>query len=143
MLNQTFKEKTSIEAKALYDVEAAKSTGNVNRFLAEKNHPHCDGFWGPPGKQFVDYLLSTAVEKHLAFSPTAQIPVRPNVARPPNMPSIDAIKTMAVSYEAIADLSTILMICRLGVIPMIIDPKRGLLKLNGRKSIFIWCHLLA
>ncbi len=55
------------------------------------------------GKQLIDYLFSTAVEKNLAFSPSAQILVRPSVAKPPNTPSIDAVKTMALSYEAIAN----------------------------------------
>ncbi len=40
-----FEQKTGVKVKALYDVEAAKTTGIVNRLLAEKNHPRCDVFW--------------------------------------------------------------------------------------------------
>jgi len=34
-----FEQKTGIKVKAVYDVEAAKTTGLVNRLLAEKNYP--------------------------------------------------------------------------------------------------------
>ncbi len=40
-----FEEKTGISVKAVYDVEATKTTGIVNRLIAEKNHPRCDVFW--------------------------------------------------------------------------------------------------
>lgn len=40
-----FEEKTGIRVKAVYDIEAVKTTGLVNRLLAEKNHPRCDVFW--------------------------------------------------------------------------------------------------
>jgi len=54
------------------------------------------------GKKLIDFLLSAEVEKKLAFSPSAQIPVRKNIERPPDVPFIEEIKTMAVSYEQIA-----------------------------------------
>ena len=40
-----FEAKTSIKVKALYDTEAAKTVGLVNRLIAEKNHPRADVFW--------------------------------------------------------------------------------------------------
>ena len=40
-----FEQKTGITVKAVYDVEAVKTTGLVNRLLAEKEHPRCDVFW--------------------------------------------------------------------------------------------------
>ena len=40
-----FEQKTGINVKAVYDVEAAKTTGLVNRLLAEKTHPQCDVLW--------------------------------------------------------------------------------------------------
>jgi len=40
-----FQRETSIKVKAIYDVEAAKTTGLVNRLIAERNYPRCDVFW--------------------------------------------------------------------------------------------------
>ncbi|MEA1991730.1 MAG: hypothetical protein U9N58_05990 [Thermodesulfobacteriota bacterium] len=40
-----FQEKTGIKVKAVYDVEASKTTGLFNRLLAEKVNPQCDVFW--------------------------------------------------------------------------------------------------
>jgi iron(III) transport system substrate-binding protein len=36
---------TGVTVKAVYDVEAAKTVGLVNRLIAEKNHPQADVFW--------------------------------------------------------------------------------------------------
>lgn len=40
-----FEKNTGIKIKAVYDVEASKTVGLVNRLLAEKQHPRCDVFW--------------------------------------------------------------------------------------------------
>jgi len=40
-----FEQKTGIVVKAVYDVEAAKTTGLVNRLIAEQNNPQADVFW--------------------------------------------------------------------------------------------------
>lgn len=40
-----FEEETGIEVKAIFDTEETKSTGLVNRLIAEKNRPKCDVFW--------------------------------------------------------------------------------------------------
>ncbi|MFO7918115.1 MAG: extracellular solute-binding protein [Anaerolineae bacterium] len=40
-----FEEETGIKALAVYDVEAAKTTGLVNRLIAEKEQPQADVFW--------------------------------------------------------------------------------------------------
>ncbi len=40
-----FQEKTGIRVKMVFDTEETKSTGLVNRLLAEKEHPRCDVFW--------------------------------------------------------------------------------------------------
>ena len=40
-----FERETGIRVKALYDTEETKSTGILNRILAEKAHPRCDLFW--------------------------------------------------------------------------------------------------
>ncbi len=40
-----FERETGIRVKAVYDIEANKTTGLVNRIIAEKKHPVCDVFW--------------------------------------------------------------------------------------------------
>lgn len=40
-----FETKTAISVKAVYDIEAVKTTGLVNRLIAETNRPQCDVFW--------------------------------------------------------------------------------------------------
>ena len=40
-----FEERTGVEVRALYDAEAAKTTGLVNRLIARRKLPDCDVFW--------------------------------------------------------------------------------------------------
>jgi iron(III) transport system substrate-binding protein len=40
-----FEKQTGIQVKTVYDIEAAKTTGLVNRLIAEKANPQCDVFW--------------------------------------------------------------------------------------------------
>ncbi len=40
-----FEKQTGIRALAVYDSEAAKTVGLVNRLIAESAHPQCDVFW--------------------------------------------------------------------------------------------------
>lgn len=40
-----FENRTGIHVLPVYDVEAAKTTGLVNRLIAEKNNPRADVFW--------------------------------------------------------------------------------------------------
>ena len=40
-----FEQQTGFKVRAVYDSEAVKTVGLVNRLLAEKDHPHCDLFW--------------------------------------------------------------------------------------------------
>ncbi|NWH05412.1 extracellular solute-binding protein [Desulfobacter latus] len=42
---QHFEKETGIKVAALYDVEASKTVGLVNRLIAEKNRPKADVFW--------------------------------------------------------------------------------------------------
>jgi iron(III) transport system substrate-binding protein len=42
---RAFEEETGIRVRAVYDVEASKTTGLVNRLLAEKPNPRADVFW--------------------------------------------------------------------------------------------------
>jgi len=40
-----FEKDTGIEVKVLYDTEEAKSTGSMNRLIAEKENPQADVYW--------------------------------------------------------------------------------------------------
>jgi iron(III) transport system substrate-binding protein len=40
-----FTKQTGVKVRAVYDNEAAKTVGLVNRLIAEKNNPQCDVFW--------------------------------------------------------------------------------------------------
>ena len=42
---QAFEDETGIQVEAIYDVEAAKTTGLVNRLIAEKERPLADVWW--------------------------------------------------------------------------------------------------
>jgi iron(III) transport system substrate-binding protein len=42
---QDFEKETGIQVRAVYDSEAVKTVGLVNRLLAETNNPQCDVFW--------------------------------------------------------------------------------------------------
>jgi iron(III) transport system substrate-binding protein len=42
---QQFEKQTGIHVLPVYDVEAAKTTGLVNRLITEKGHPRADVFW--------------------------------------------------------------------------------------------------
>jgi len=40
-----FERETGIKVRAVYDTEEAKSTGSMNRLIAEKNNPQADVYW--------------------------------------------------------------------------------------------------
>lgn len=49
-----FTEETGITVKPVFDVEAAKTTGLVNKLLAEKGNPQADVFWS---NEFIQTIL--------------------------------------------------------------------------------------
>ena len=42
---ENFRKETGIKVKAVYDTEESKSTGVMNRLIAEKNNPQADVYW--------------------------------------------------------------------------------------------------
>lgn len=51
---QMFEKKIGIKVKAVFDTEETKSTGVLNRLIAEKNNPQCDVFWsGDPVRNII------------------------------------------------------------------------------------------
>jgi iron(III) transport system substrate-binding protein len=55
------------------------------------------------GRRFIDFLLSEKVEEMLAFSPSAQMPLRPNVKHPPHVKGLHELKVQEVDFEKVAD----------------------------------------
>lgn len=55
-----------------------------------------------PADELIEYLLSHETESVLAHSGSGQMPVRPGVAGPEDVPDMSTIKAMDVSFEAIA-----------------------------------------
>lgn len=50
---QTFENRTGIKVLPVYDVEATKTTGLVNRLIAEKGNPRADVFWASEFSQMI------------------------------------------------------------------------------------------
>ena len=61
-----FEADTGIVVKALYDVEAAKTTGLVNRLIAEKDHPLADVWWRGEFAQTVDLAAKGVLAAYAA-----------------------------------------------------------------------------
>jgi iron(III) transport system substrate-binding protein len=54
------------------------------------------------GKALIDYLLSPATERKLAYSDAGQIPLHPGVELPAEMRPLQTLKVMQVDYAAVA-----------------------------------------
>jgi len=61
-----------------------------------KGAPHVEN-----ARRFVDWVLRPEIEKELAFSRSAQIPVRGSVERPPDMLVPGTFKVMRIEYGAL------------------------------------------
>jgi iron(III) transport system substrate-binding protein len=68
-----------------------------NAALLIKGSPNSEN-----GKKLIDYLLSKATERKLAFADCAQMPLNPGVETPPEIKAIRAIKVMTVNYAEVA-----------------------------------------
>lgn len=72
-LFQQFEEETGIHVQAVYDTEANKTTGLVNRIIAEADQPVCDVFWNNEFIQTIDLqergLLDSYVSDNRADIP--------------------------------------------------------------------------
>jgi len=68
-----FEKETGIKIKAVYDTEETKSTGVLNRLIAEKNNPQCDVFWsGDPLRNNI--LKENGITASYHSPTTEQIP---------------------------------------------------------------------
>ena len=68
-----FEEETGIKVNVVYDTEANKTTGLVNRIKAEKSNPVCDVFWNNEFIQTIDLEKDGALEAYVSPS-AADIP---------------------------------------------------------------------
>lgn len=68
---------------------------NLVSMIAGAQHP-------AQARQLIDYLISPEVEAALAKSEAVQIPLRPSVPGPPNLPRIDTFKPMTLDYAKAA-----------------------------------------
>ncbi len=68
-----FERETGIRVRAVYDTEETKSTGVMNRLIAEKDNPQCDVFWsGDPLRNGV--LQSKGITQPYQSEQTQLIP---------------------------------------------------------------------
>jgi iron(III) transport system substrate-binding protein len=67
-----------------------------NSIAIVKGAPHA-----PAAQRFVDWVLRPETERLLAFSRSAQVPVRDSVPRPPNVISPGQFKVLEVDYRQI------------------------------------------
>jgi iron(III) transport system substrate-binding protein len=69
-----FEKATGIRVKPVFDTEETKSTGVLNRLIAEKDNPQCDVFWsGDPVRTLV--LKSRGITSAYLSPNAAEIPV--------------------------------------------------------------------
>ncbi len=68
-----------------------------NAVLLIKGAPHLEN-----AKILIDYLLSKATERKLAFADCAQIPLHPGVELPPEVKPVESIRVMKVDYADVA-----------------------------------------
>lgn len=74
-LLKDFEQETGVRVKAVYDTEETKSTGVLNRLIAEANNPQCDVFWsGDPVRANV--LKQRGISQ--PFSPKAAQTIPPH-----------------------------------------------------------------
>ncbi len=85
--------------EAVYpDAEAEGTLLIPNSISLVANAPHPE-----LGKKLIDWVLRPEIEKHLAFAPSAQIPLRPGVEHPPYVKVPGDFKAMKVDWEKVAE----------------------------------------
>lgn len=70
-----FEQQTGIKVNAVYDTEAAKTTGLVNRLLAEKNSPKADVFWNSEIARTITLKRNEVLAPYISSS-AADIPAQ-------------------------------------------------------------------
>ncbi len=70
---EDFQKETGIKVKAVYDTEESKSTGVMNRLIAEKNNPQADVYWANEVVR-AEVLKQKGVSASYASPNAAEIP---------------------------------------------------------------------
>ncbi len=70
---EDFQKETGIKVKAVYDTEESKSTGVMNRLIAEKNNPQADVYWANEVVR-AEVLKGKGVSASYASPNAAEIP---------------------------------------------------------------------
>ena len=70
-----FEKETGIKVLAVYDSEATKTTGLVNRLIAEKDHPRADVFWNSESGRTIVLKKQGVLAKYVSPS-ASDIPAR-------------------------------------------------------------------
>ena len=86
--------------KIVYPDQSGIGVGTLimpNMVCLIKNSPNQEN-----GKKLIDYLVSSEVEKSLAFAMCAQMPLRHYVRTPADVLTIAAIKGMDINYQDVA-----------------------------------------
>src|SRR5579864_1829642 len=68
-----FERETGVKVNAVFDTEEAKSTGVMNRLLAEKNNPQADVYWANEPVR-ADVLRQQGISEPYKPEAAAQIP---------------------------------------------------------------------
>jgi iron(III) transport system substrate-binding protein len=68
-----FEERTGIEVRPVFDAEAVKTVGLVNRIIAERARPQCDVFWNNEVLRSIQLNREGVVEAYVSPS-AADIP---------------------------------------------------------------------
>lgn len=66
-----FETETGIDVLAVYDTEATKTTGLVNRLIAEAGRPQCDVFWNNENVQTLRLVERGLTQPHISPSAAA------------------------------------------------------------------------
>lgn len=72
---RTFEKRTGIKVLAVYDSEATKTTGLVNRLIAEKDNPRADVFWNSETGRTIVLKRKGILEKYISPA-AADIPAQ-------------------------------------------------------------------
>lgn len=70
---KVFEEKTGIKVKALYDVEAQKTTGLASRLEAEKDSPEADVFWNGEFTKTIALMEKGVLSDYISFGGRARV----------------------------------------------------------------------
>lgn len=65
-----FEKETGITVRAVYDTEATKTTGLVNRLIAEKNNPQADVFWNNEVSRTIVLMNEGVLEPYVSPNST-------------------------------------------------------------------------